>query len=535
MLRTVFADMKKTFLKTLILVFLALFLLIFSISAYVSYNVNQATQSKLLSNEQLLLNAEHTILSARLNKIAGDLIFVCEILRQHDKNEREYAELADEWIAFANGRQIYDQIRFIDVEGNEVIRVNYSKDGAVLVSPEDLQNKKDRYYFTETIGLDKNQIYISKLDLNIENNQIEEPIKPMLRVSMPYYDSSNHLKGIVILNYLAEDMINYIRLVSSASNGSIYLLNNDGYWIYNSSEPETEWAFMYDGKENVSFASEHPSEWPAIQSGGNGQFICPDGVFLYSKIVSSDEFAQAHSNYQFVLGSGDWSLVSYMPSSSENGKLFTQSFWQFLLGVFAENYQYYLLLLPVAFAIAILAALNESKRRQVKYFSEFDAMTGVYNRRAGLEKIEKLLASSKVCSTNCICFIDINGLKEVNDTLGHEAGDALIKAVVNGIKRNTRESDFIARLGGDEFLIIFEGLDIDQAEEVWSRVTQYFAKINETGSNRYLVSVSHGIEEFDCGMQRQIDRVINIADEKMYREKIQIKKTLKVIRPETSV
>jgi diguanylate cyclase (GGDEF)-like protein len=531
MFRTVFIEMKKTFYKIFLLVFAALFLLIFGITAFVSYNVDKSTQTRLLSNEETLLSAEHTVLSARLNKITGDLIFIRESLRLHD-SEEGYDELIQEWIAFSNSRQMYDQIRYIDAEGNEVIRVNYSKDGAVSVAPEDLQNKKDRYYFTETISLEANQIYVSKLDLNVENNQIENPVKPMLRISIPYYDNSNQLEGIVILNYLAEDMINYIRLVSTASNGSVFLLNSDGYWVYNSSAPDKEWAFMYEGKENVSFAFEYPSEWAAIQSGGDGQLIYPDGVFLYSKIVTSDEFAQAHSNYQFTLGSGDWALVSYLPSSSESGKLFTQSFWQFLLGVFAENYQYYLLLLPIAFAIAFLAALNESEKRQVKYFSEFDAMTGVYNRRAGLEKIEKLLASSKSCSTNCICFIDINGLKEVNDTLGHEAGDALIKTVVDGIKRNTRESDFIARLGGDEFLIIFEGLAIDQAEEVWSRITQYFSKINETGANRYLVSVSHGIEEFDCGMQRQIDRVINIADEKMYREKIQIKKTLKVIRPE---
>jgi diguanylate cyclase (GGDEF)-like protein len=535
MFRTVFGEMKKTFYKASLLVFAILFLLVFGITTFVTYNVNRATQSKLLSNEETLLNAEHTVLSARLNKITGDLIFIRESLRLNEGAELGYDELEQEWVAFSNSRQIYDQIRFIDAEGNEVIRVNYSKDGAVSVGPEGLQNKKDRYYFTDTISLEKNQIYVSKLDLNVENNQIEEPIKPMLRISIPYYDSSNQLKGIVILNYLAEDMINYIRLFSSSSSGDVFSLNSDGYWLYNRAEPDKQWAFMYDGKENVSFASEFPSVWAAIQSGGNGQLIYPDGVFLYSKIVTSDEFAQAHSNYQFTLGSGDWSLVSYLPSSSQNGKLFTQSFWQFLLGVFADNYPYYLLLLPIALAIAFLVALNESEQRQVKYFSEFDAMTGVYNRRAGLEKIEKLLASSKSCSTNCICFIDINGLKEVNDTLGHEAGDALIKTVVEGIKRNTRESDFISRLGGDEFLIIFEGLAIDQAEEVWSRITQYFSKINETGAYRYLVSVSHGIEEFDCGMQRQIDRVINIADEKMYREKIQIKKTLKVIRPKPSV
>ena len=124
---------------------------------------------------------------------------------------------------------------------------------------------------------------------------------------------------------------------------------------------------------------------------------------------------------------------------------------------------------------------------------------------------------------------------QLHYTLDRDAGDALIKSVVEGIQRSTRAGDFIARLGGDEFLIIFEGIGVDQAEEIWSRIRQYFEQINETEHLRYLVSVSHGIESFDCGMQRQIDRVINIADEKMYREKVQMKKTLQVIRPAPSV
>ena len=535
MLRTVFLEMRKTFLKTFVIVFSALFFVISAISAYVNYNLNNAAQNKIKSNEQILLNAERTILSARLSKITGDLIFIRASLQLNEESELGYGEVGQEWIAFSNSRQIYDQIRYLDVDGNEVIRVNYSKDGAVLVAQENLQNKKDRYYFADTMSLEENQVYISKLDLNIENNQIEQPVKPVLRISMPYYNNAHQLSGIVILNYLAEDMFSQIRTLSSASSGSMFMVNSEGYWLYNSSAPEKEWSFMYNDRKDVSFSAEFPSEWETIKSGSGGYLADENGVFLYSKIITNNEFSQMHKNYGYVLGSGDWTLVTYLPSGSESGKVFTQNFWQLLIGILAENYLFYLLLLPVSFVIAVLFALNESKKRQVKYFSEFDTMTGVYNRRAGLEKIEKMLSSAKGDCINCICFIDINGLKEVNDTLGHDAGDALIKSVVEGIKRNTRAGDFIARLGGDEFLIIFEGIGIDQAEEIWSRITQYFEQINETEHQRYLVSVSHGIEEFDCGMQRQIDRVINIADEKMYREKVQIKKTLQVIRPTPSV
>lgn len=536
MLKTIFVEMRKTFLKTFALVFAALFLLVLGISMIVTHSVNKATQSKLLSNEQTLLNAERVILSSRLNKITGDLIFIRDSLLLNEENELGYNVLAREWIAFSRSRQIYDQIRFIDVDGNEVIRVNYSGDGPVLVGTADLQNKKNRGYFSETISLNENQIYISKLDLNIENNEIEEPLKPVLRLSMPYYDRSGQLKGIVILNYLAEDMFRQIRLVSSAGSGSTFMLNSDGYWVYNSSDAGREWAFMYNDRQNVRFSAEFPSVWDEIAVRDSGYTVNSDGLFVYTKFVTSAEFAQPHANYQLVLGSGDWVLVSYLPSSSESGAVFTQTFHQFLLDNLGKSGLFYLIILPVAFTIAILEALNENKKRKVKYFSEFDAMTGVYNRRAGLEKIEKLMSSSRGgCTKSSVCFIDINGLKEVNDTLGHDAGDALIKTIVEVIKKHTRENDIIARLGGDEFLIIFEGIDAGQAEEIWNRVTRAFAQINETENRAYLVSVSHGIEAFDCGIQRRIDHVISLADEKMYREKILIKKTLRVIRNAPSV
>ena len=531
LLKTIFVEMKRTFFIAFALVFAALFLLVLGISMIVTHSTNTATQSKLLSNEQTLLNAERVILSSRLSKITGDLIFIRDSLVLNEENELGYDEIAQEWIAFSRNRQIYDQIRFIDADGNEVIRVNYTGNGAVLVAPEDLQNKKDRGYFSETIALDEHQIYISKLDLNIENSEIEQPVKPVLRLSVPYCGQNGQLKGIVILNYLAEDMFSQIRSISSAGSGETFMLNCDGYWVYNSSDAGKEWAFMYDDRQNVRFSTEYPSVWEKIVAGDTGYVVDSDGLFVYTKFVTSAEFTLPHADYQLVLGSGDWILVSYLPSGSESGAVFTQTFRQFLLDNLVGNGLFYLLILPIAFAIAVLQALNENKKRKVTYFSEFDTMTGVYNRRAGLEKIEKLMSISKSsCEKSCVCFIDINGLKEVNDTLGHDAGDMLIKTIVDVIKNHTRESDIIARLGGDEFLIIFEGINAERAEEIWSRILQAFQQINETEGRPYVVSASHGIEAFDCGIQRRIDHVINLADEKMYREKAFIKKTLQVIR-----
>lgn len=158
-------------------------------------------------------------------------------------------------------------------------------------------------------------------------------------------------------------------------------------------------------------------------------------------------------------------------------------------------------------------------------------MTCIYNRRAGLEKLSDIYKNiERHFGVVSICFIDINGLKNVNDVLGHDAGDELIVTVVNGARQNIRKNDFIARLGGDEFLIIFEGQDERQSEQIWERIANEYNRINETENRAYIISVSHGIETFRCGTQLEIDTIVNRADNKMYNEKREIKKTLKVLK-----
>jgi diguanylate cyclase (GGDEF)-like protein len=130
----------------------------------------------------------------------------------------------------------------------------------------------------------------------------------------------------------------------------------------------------------------------------------------------------------------------------------------------------------------------------------------------------------------CVCFIDINSLKEVNDALGHDKGDELIISVVNVIKNKIHENDFVARLGGDEFLIVFQDTTTEDAENIWNRINNEYQQINETENRNYIISASHGIEAFNLHSDEHIDSIINKADEKMYNEKRIIKKDLKVIR-----
>ncbi|MGE4284722.1 MAG: diguanylate cyclase [Clostridia bacterium] len=166
-----------------------------------------------------------------------------------------------------------------------------------------------------------------------------------------------------------------------------------------------------------------------------------------------------------------------------------------------------------------------------QYFNEmmFDPLTKVLNRRSGLAKLSRISQyDNRRHLKMSLCFIDINGLKEVNDQLGHKFGDELIVSVAEGIKQETRDDDFVIRMGGDEFLIVFKGIDQEASEKVWHRINHRYQVINEQEERPYIISVSHGIVEYDNHEQSEVELLIKNADDKMYTEKRHIKEELKV-------
>ncbi|WP_406541485.1 GGDEF domain-containing protein [Clostridium ljungdahlii] len=93
---------------------------------------------------------------------------------------------------------------------------------------------------------------------------------------------------------------------------------------------------------------------------------------------------------------------------------------------------------------------------KLKYFAAIDSLTGCYNRGMGLAFLDtELNAIKRNKSFFSICYIDVNGLKYVNDNFGHFEGDELLVMVCRFIKKVIRSNDILCRLGGDEFLIIF--------------------------------------------------------------------------------
>ncbi len=167
------------------------------------------------------------------------------------KAKTDSAKFAQMMISFVKQAGIYNQFRFIRLDGNEVFRINQENGRSYIVENSKLQNKKNRYYFKETIKLEKGHIFQSPIDLNIENGQIETPHRIMVRYGTPVYEGDK-MYGIIVLNV---DLTAYFHSYHRFNNepGQYYILNSDGYYLH---APDTtiEFGFMYpDGKEKTLY------------------------------------------------------------------------------------------------------------------------------------------------------------------------------------------------------------------------------------------------------------------------------------------
>jgi diguanylate cyclase (GGDEF)-like protein/PAS domain S-box-containing protein len=193
--------------------------------------------------------------------------------------------IAEEWVEFSAQKGIYDQIRLLNLNGQEITRINLTPTGATIVNRDQLQQKVTRYYFHEAMSLYPGQIYLSPLDLNVENNQIEQPIKPMLRIAITVADKNNNKIGLLVLNYLAANLMHEIEAYSQLAYSKNLLLNQQGYYLHGLTR-DTEWLFMYPEKNQSRgiFSSNYAEVWRHINRSRDTHLKTDKGIFSFQRL-----------------------------------------------------------------------------------------------------------------------------------------------------------------------------------------------------------------------------------------------------------
>lgn len=162
--------------------------------------------------------------------------------------------------------------------------------------------------------------------------------------------------------------------------------------------------------------------------------------------------------------------------------------------------------------VYLLRDITEQKEREIIIEKEAnsDVMTGLYNRRFCMKKLDEL-AGKKIPFS--ICFIDLDGLKAVNDNYGHDAGDEYIQVAAGLLKKFFRREDILCRIGGDEFIIIMPRCPQKYLETRMEQVRSQLFKMAK--EYEYVMGISYGTSGYDGG-DRNVEEILEEADTRMY-------------------
>ncbi len=150
----------------------------------------------------------------------------------------------------------------------------------------------------------------------------------------------------------------------------------------------------------------------------------------------------------------------------------------------------------------------------------FDSLTNALNKKAGLTFLHKQIEEIKRHGGNLlIIFIDMNNLKKINDTHGHNEGDFAIKKLSSILKNSLRESDILCRYGGDEFFIVLTHCNKCDYNNFWNRIKSKLDNFNKNSKKNYKLSISKGIIDYSQNKNLSVQELIDKADKKMYKEK----------------
>ena len=171
---------------------------------------------------------------------------------------------------------------------------------------------------------------------------------------------------------------------------------------------------------------------------------------------------------------------------------------------------------------------RKAREKELESYANYDALTGLTNRTVFMDRLKQLLNQREAKKTyHAVLFVDLDGFKEVNDTVGHSAGDEVLVMVAARLKKLIRKGDTVSRLGGDEFTIILENIKkpskaVNIAQKVLDSIREPFI----TDENKFFITSSIGISISPDDSNSAVE-LIKFADKAMYQAKGSGKDTYK--------
>ncbi|MCW9032851.1 MAG: sensor domain-containing diguanylate cyclase [Rhodospirillales bacterium] len=519
-------ESKKSFAKAFLILFIPFSLALILIVAPYHRLTAEKHENELLMKEEARLELVKDTASRLFRTVITDLLVLSEnenlmrVLRNPRKLSYR-ARVAREFALFSRRKASYDQIRYIDENGKEVVRVDF-KDGDPSITPStQLQDKSKRYYFKATKHLNKTEIYVSPMDLNVENNRIVKPFKPMIRFITPVFDRSGLRRGIIVLNYYGSDFLEQFDALLGNRVGRPMLINIDGNMLHGGHQ-NANWGEMLGQGRN--FANVNLAAWEYFLQRNQGWLEQSEGTYIFTtsyplfdalKLNKRRKGLHVPAPYNKRADEYAWKVVTFVPKNILRISRGENSFIFMIL--------YVACVIISAFASRSIVGYRFRRQRtedMLRQLATRDVLTGLWNRRSLFEHGEETLKhSEKSGSIFSVIMLDVDHFKAVNDTYGHAAGDMVLKELSSRLFDAVRSVDIAARYGGEEFTVLSPRTDLQGALLLAERIrAAVSASPFDIGDQTICITVSLGVAKLVPG-EDTFQSLVNKADQSLYDAK----------------
>ncbi|WP_265945993.1 GGDEF domain-containing protein [Dechloromonas sp. A34] len=453
-------------------------------------------------------------------------------------------------------RSEYFQIRLIAADDHGMERVRIDRDGKLLlqVAGDDLQEKSHYPYVFETLRLPPDKVYISSPAINHEEGAHAGLGRPSLHLAMPIHGTGRVL-GLVVINIDLDRIFSQLS-ADLPSEITFMLAGRHGDFLVH---PDPAQAFAFDRGQRVLIHDQFPAT-AALLHGGSGELVTVTGADGPAATVAAFvryQLPVEHIERAFIIGLVQ-PLSDVLADSDAVG-------WA--TGRIVVAFSVLFVLLAIFLARAVIRPLNQmlrsvecfssgqtrtplpvgrqdeigvlarsvdalqkqvdgqmaelhEKQLELDHLASHDSLTGLPNRRLFLDRLEHTLARARRSGgTLSLLFIDLDQFKEINDRLGHAAGDVVLQAAAERMRGVVREIDTVARLGGDEFIILLDATDdTTVVANVADELLIALAQPVTVGAETLTIGGSVGISSYPRDGATATE-IIAAADQAMYRAK----------------
>ncbi|HJV28733.1 MAG TPA: sensor domain-containing diguanylate cyclase [Aromatoleum sp.] len=542
-----------------------------TLAGYASYLKSRELLVRAAENE---LTGANQALGRKLSVALGEIARDARMIARHPlaaticSSTRPVAAaegaMADIVTATLSVHPEYFQIRVIEADRHglervRIDRIESEKNALQRVQEADLQEKGHFPYVFRTLKLGRDEVYLSRILINHERGAHAALGQPTIQVATPVIDGGENAVGVVVINVDLNSLFNLLKTDLPAQT-SLYLANRWGDFLLH---PDPGRAFVFDvgGRELVQ--DEFPATATLVNGDGekvivrgsdrgrghgagrvvgsfqrvpldrsDGESFLLLGLSKPTAVVTAEADTLAWTTLYIVIGASVLALVTAIGVAStvthplrqmaravrrfsrrrEITQLPTGRYDE--IGVLARNFH--------DMQLQIQSQMKElhARHEELEHLARHDPLTGLPNRMMFFERLEQSLARSRRSGLPlALLYVDLDRFKEVNDTCGHSAGDAVLKATSLRLLRNVREIDTVARLGGDEFVILIDSvMELDHVPQIAEKLLTTVVEPIEFEGHRLTIEASIGISVFPTHGQSANDLLVR-ADRAMYRAK----------------